>query len=95
MHLPMVQLSLVVLLVLLVSKVDQESPPQHPPEESWLRMVRMVEVVPHLCPPQFHLVAVPLLQMLPLVRVALLLLALDRGDILVLLVLVVHSNGLH
>ena len=87
----MVPLSLEVLLVLLVSGVDPEFPLLRLPEGFRLRMVQMPVVV--LLPglPQFALVAVSVVEMLPLVRVELLLFVLDRGDILGLLVLVVHN----
>ena len=89
----MVPLSLEVLLVLLVSGVDPEFPLLRLPEGFRLRMVQMPVVV--LLPglPQFALVAVSVVEMLPLVRVELLLFVLDRGDILGLLVLVVHNHS--
>ena len=91
----MVLLSLEVLLVLLVLGVGQEFLILCPPEGLQVGMVQTVVVglLPNL--PQFVLIAVSLVEIVLLVRVQLPPPALDKEDILGLLVLVVHSSDLH
>ena len=90
----MVLLSLEVLLVLLVLGVGPEFLILRPPEGLQVGMVQTVVValLPNL--PQFVLVAVSLVEIVPLERVELPPPALDKEGILRLLVLVVHSSDL-
>ena len=91
----MVLLFLEVLLVLLVLRVGMRFPIPRPPEGLQVGMVQTVVVglLPNL--PQFVLIAVSLVEIVLLVRVQLPPPALDKEDILGLLVLVVHSSDLH